>query len=127
MTSPAEIAVELGRPTPTTTVEYAQWSLWITDAEMLIVNRLGDLNALDSDTVAYVVRKAVAAHVKRPDDATQVDISVDDGRVSRRYASGKGEVTITDAWWRLLDPDLGDSGAFSVRPYGQPDTVCWPV
>ena len=38
----------------------------------------------------------------------------------RRYASD-----LTDAEWALLLP-ASSSGAFSVRPYYEPDT-CWPL
>ena len=115
--TPADIAVELGRTAPESTdAEYAQWELWIADARFLIGKRLGDITALDQDTVDYVVRQAVAAHVKRPDDATQVAVSVDDGSVSRTYRSSRGRVEIIDDWWALLAPADTTGKAFSIRP-----------
>ena len=114
--APTEIAVELGRTAPdSTTAEYAQWELWIADARMLISARLGDLTALDQDRLDYVVRQAVSAHVRRPDDATQVTIAVDDGQSSRTYRTARGRVEILDEWWALLSPPNTSGRAFSVN------------
>jgi hypothetical protein len=81
---------------------------------MLINARATELDKTpDPDRMDYVVREAVVAQVKRPDDVTQVTVSVDDGQTSKSYRSGKGRVTILDEWWTLLgltDPD----GAFSI-------------
>jgi len=110
------IAVALGvtAPEPGSITEQ-QWELWISDAEMLIQTRVDQLGVPDPDAAKldYVVREAVVAHVRRPDDATQVTISVDDGSSSKTYRSGKGRVVILDEWWALLgltEPD----GAFSI-------------
>lgn len=124
MVTPDDIAVELGRAAPDPgTATYQQWSQWISDALLLIKNRLGDPALLDQETLDYVVRQAVKAQVQRPDDATQVSISVDDGNVARTYSSGSGGVFIKDQWWALLDPDLNDSAVGSTRLYGEPDTL----
>lgn len=117
--TPNDIAVELGRTAPDLAApEYAQWELWISDARFLIGRRLGDITALDQDTVDYVVRQAVAAHVKRPDDATQVTVSVDDASSSKTYRSSRGRVEIIDDWWALLAPTDTTGKAFSITPYG---------
>lgn len=117
--TPDDIAVELGRTAPDmASAEYAQWELWISDARFLIGKRLGDITALDQPTVDYVVRNAVAAHVKRPDDATQVTISVDDASSSKTYRSSRGRVEIIDDWWALLSPTDTTGKAFSITPYG---------
>ena len=124
-TIPADIAVALGRPTPDLeSAEDQQWAMWISDARMLIAARLvgeGDsqvasLDELDQDKLDYVVREAVKAQVQRPDDATSVDIRLDDGSVSRTYRTSAGRVTIRDEWWDLLSPTASASGAFSIRP-----------
>ena len=116
--APADIAAALGRPAPAQdSADYEQWSMWINDALMLIEARLGDPSALNPTRLDYVVREAVVAMVRRPDDSTQVDVAVDDGRVSKRYSSGSGRVTIRDEWWALLDPDGGDGSAFAVDTY----------
>lgn len=117
--TPEEIAVALGRPTPTE-LDRAQWLVWIGDAEILIEDRMGDLAALDQKRLAYVIRNAVSAMVQRPDSATQVDVAVDDGRVSKRYSSSTGKVTILDDWWDLLTT-VSDSAAFTIRPAFEPD------
>jgi hypothetical protein len=86
---------------------------------MLIETRqlLLGVESLGQAKIDYVVREAVVAHIKRPDDATQVTIAIDDGSSSRSYKTGKGRVTILDEWWTLLglvDP----GGAFSVDMVG---------
>lgn len=116
---PNDIAVALGRTAPdSSSPENAQWEMWIGDARMLIEARLGELDELDQSKLDYVVREAVVAHVRKPDDATQVSISVDDSQSSRTYRSSKGRVTIIDEWWDLLKPTDRSSGAFSINPSG---------
>lgn len=118
--TPDRIAVALGVAAPESdSVQWQQWSLWIEDAEMLIENRReqidGDIPS--AAKVDYVVREAVVAHIKKPDDATQVTVSVDDGQTSKSYRSGAGRVTIRDEWWSLLgltEPD----GAFAISMVG---------
>lgn len=104
MVTSTDIAVALGRTT-TTAIEDQQWGMWINDALLLIEARLGDPAELDQAKLDYVVREAVVAHVRHPDDATQVSVSIDDGSTSRSYKSGKGRVTILDEWWALLAPE----------------------
>jgi hypothetical protein len=127
--TPDEIAVALGRTAPLgDTPEYDQWDMWISDALMLIDARLvgtqtgqvASLTDLDPAKLDYVVREAVAAQVRRPDDATQVAISVDDGSVSRTYRSSAGRVEIRDEWWELLSPttDAGKAFAVDTAPCG---------
>jgi hypothetical protein len=101
--TPDLIAVALGRPTISESDE-AQWSLWIADALMLIEARLGDPAELDQTKLDYVVREAVIAHIRRPDDVTQVTQSVDGQSLSKTYRTGRGRVTILDEWWDLLSP-----------------------
>jgi uncharacterized membrane protein len=116
--TPSMIAVALGQAAPESgSITDQQWTLWIDDAYMLIETRaiaVGvDYATLDAAKLDYVVREAVVAHIKKPDDATQVTVSVDDASTSRSYRSGKGRVTILDEWWSLLGLTEG-SGAFSV-------------
>ena len=116
--TPENIAVAMGVTAPEPdSIQWQQWSLWIDDATMLIENRAEQLDT-DPATIGeikfdYVVRESVVAHIKKPDDATQVSVQVDDGMTSKSYRSGKGRVTILDEWWVLLgltDP----SGAFAI-------------
>lgn len=116
--TPESIAVALGRTAPAQeSTEYQQWTMWIADGLLLIEARLGDSTLLDQAKLDYVIREAVVAHVRHPDDATQVDVSVDDGSVSRRYATSRGRVRILDEWWDLLSPTTS-SGAFVVDTVG---------
>jgi hypothetical protein len=116
--NPETIAVALGRTAPASgSAEYAQWEMWISDARMLIAARLGDLAELNQDTLDYVVREAVVAQVRRPDDATSVEVRVDDGATTRAYRTSRGRITILDDWWNLLSPTDSKQGAFSIRPY----------
>lgn len=115
--TPDTLAVALGQAAPEpNSLTFQQWAMWIQDAEMLIDTRRTQLavtDPLDEAKVDYVVRESVVAHIKKPDDATQVTIAVDDGSSSKVYRSGKGRVTILDEWWTLLG--LTDSkGAFSI-------------
>ena len=118
--SPANIAVALGVAAPEpSSIQEQQWQMWIQDAYMLIQNRVEQLDVPEPDEAKldYVVREAVVAHVKRPEDATQVTISVDDASTSKTYKSGKGRVTIIDEWWTILgltEPE----GAFSLDMAG---------
>lgn len=117
--TPEKIAVALGVTAPETdSITWQQWSLWIDDATMLIENRAEKLD-IDPATIGeakldYVIREAVVAQVKKPDDATQVTISVDDASTSKSYQSGKGRVTILDEWWAMLGLVETDEGAFAI-------------
>jgi len=112
------IATALGQATPADgSITAEQWQMWIDDAGMLIQDRCDDVHKdieeLDATKVAYVIREAVVAHIRRPDDATQVTVSIDDGSSSKTYKSGRGRITILDEWWQLLgltDP----AGAFAI-------------
>lgn len=118
--TPGMLAVALGQAAPEPgSVTEQQWQLWVEDAEMLIEARRLKVGAADPDEAKrdYVVREAVVAHIKRPDDATQVTVAVDDGSSSRSYKSGKGRVTILDEWWSLLGL-VESSGAFAVDMVG---------
>jgi hypothetical protein len=120
--TPATIAVALGRTTPEPdSLLEQQWQMWIDDALMLIDARMTQMGVtieLDPANLDYVVRESVTAHVRRPDDATQVTVSVDDGSTSKTYRSGRGRVEIIDEWWALLGLTPPTGGAFSVNMVG---------
>lgn len=115
----AMIAVKLGVAAPESgSVKEKQWQMDIDDALMLIENRAEELD-VDIATISekkldYVVREAVVAHIKKPDDATQVSVTVDDGTTSKSYRSGKGRVAILDEWWTMLGLVETDEGAFAI-------------
>lgn len=113
----AKIAVALGVDTPEEGSPTAlQWQMWIEDAELLIETRRLSLDAPAVDPVKldFVVRQAVVAQVRRPDDATQVTISVDDASTSRTYRTSRGQITILDEWWVLLGLTSPSGGAFAI-------------
>jgi len=120
--TPATIATALGVAAPDSGApKFAQWSMWIADALMLINARKTALaieTDLDATVLDYVVREAVVAMARRPDDATQVAVSIDDGNVSKTFRSGTGRVTILDDWWALLGLTAPNGGAFSVDTVG---------
>lgn len=122
-----DIAERLGVATPeVTSPQGKQWAKWIGDALDMIdarAQRLGvDLATVDPERVDRVVELAVVAMARKPDDATTVDVSIDDGRTMKSYKSSTGRVGILDEWW--FDLGLSDnSGAFSTRPGFDPDSV----
>ena len=122
LVSIAQIEDRLGRPL--TGAEQRQVPLWIEDAEAAIERRMQRLGIphVDMDDRVRVVQKAVTAMAKRPDDATRVDIAVDDARVGKTYSSSTGEVTIKDEWWDelgLTEPgaSTGWSGSIAYGRY----------
>lgn len=126
MVTPDDIGTVLGRPPSQS--DAVQWQVWINDARMLIRVRLGDLSALDQDVLDYVTRESVVAHVRRPDDATTVQVQIDDASSSRTYSTSKGRVGILDEWWDLLSPS-DDGDAFSIGPACEttpPNAERWP-
>ena len=135
--TPVDIATELGQNVPDAGSPTAeQWQMWIDDALMLIQNRADGLNAVlvDQTKINYVIRQAVADHVKRPDNATQVTVSVDDASTSRTYRSGAGRVTILDDWWTMLglNPRRGRAFEVDTMPAGagvsqDPDAMWYPA
>lgn len=116
MITTAKIAVAVGQAAPSSgSTTEQQWQMWIDDALMLISDRAEQLSITEiaQAKLDYVIREAVADHVKRPDNATQVSVQVDDGMTSKSYRSGKGRVTILDEWWTMLGL-TEPSGAFSI-------------
>ena len=111
------IATALGRP-PQDDPEAAQWSMWIDDALLLIGARLGDVTELDQARLDYVVREAVTAHVRNPEDATQVSWNVGQVSGQKSYRTATGRVHISNDWWALLTPDDVEAGAFVIDTVG---------
>lgn len=105
--TPAKIAIALGKDAPSNgSIQEQQWQQFIDDALMLIQDRVDELQYDESKISAakldYVIREAVVDHVRRPDNATQVTVQVDDGQTSKTYRTGAGRVTILDEWWTML-------------------------
>lgn len=134
----AQVAHELGRlPDSITPEESLQWNQWLERVERSIAARftraglvLADqvaLNLPDAATVADVEVAAVARKVDNPKGETSNTrtVTADDGTVSNtsRFEStkiGDDPLLLTDDEWAKLLP-APSSGAFSVRPYYEPD------
>lgn len=109
------IATRLQLPAPEAgSIQEQAWQMLIADALMFIEARRDELGADEPDEIKidYVVREAVVAHIRRPDDATQVTVSVDDASSTKTFRSGKGRVQITDEWWQFLGLAGESEGAF---------------
>lgn len=116
--NPAMVATALGQTAPDSgSPQEAQWSMWVADALMLVQARVDSITpapTVDQARLDYVIREAVVAQVRRPDDATQVTVSVDDSSSSRTYRSSKGRIDILDEWWALLGLSSAGGGVFSI-------------
>ena len=102
-----------------TIAEQSQVGLWADQALLIIEHRLGDPGELDQRVLVMVVVEAVARRIKRPDDATQVSITVDGDTAQRSYQSSSGTITILPDEWALLAASTdggGAVGAFTIRP-----------
>lgn len=129
-----QVATELGRlPESVTATETVQWQQWLDRVERTISARFSRSGLVLSDqvaagdpvaeSVADVEIAAVVRKIENPAGDTSTTISIDDGSVTRRK-EGAGTVVgldLTDAEWALLLPSSA-TGAFSVRPYGAPDS-----
>lgn len=117
--TPGMLAVALGQAAPSE-LTAKQWQMWIDDAYMLVADRVAKINPAEEPSEAkvdYVVREAVVGHIKKPDDATQVTISVDDGSSSRTYQSSKGRVDVS-TWWDFLGLNEPSTGAYAIDMLG---------
>lgn len=113
----SDVATNLGRSL--STAEAAQVAQWIGWAESTIQRRLGDLGALDPDTLNMVIVEAVTMRLRMPEPVSQVSVSVDDANVNKTYQKSTGLIDILPEWWAALG--WVESGAFTVTPYGQHD------
>ena len=116
--TPAMVAVALGVTAPEPgSAQAGQWQMWIDDALMLVQVRADSITpapTVDQARLNYVIREAVAAQARRPDSATQVTTSIDDGSVSKTYRSRAGRIDILDEWWALLGLSSAGGGAYAV-------------
>lgn len=112
--SPDDVAANLGRPL--SEVEIAQVTLWIGWAERAIARRL-TLAALVPEDLRMVLTEAVTARLRSPEPLTRIDVSVDDGSMSKTYARSSGLIEILPEWWELLGwVDPSARKAFSITP-----------
>lgn len=116
-----DVATSLGRPL--NEVEAGQVTLWGDDAEMLIVSEMGPLVGLDFRLVGYVIRESIVARIRKgPGQGLEsLTVAVDDGNVTRRFASPvEREDWLLPGWQDLLRRRV-ESSAFSTRPGFVPD------
>lgn len=140
-----DVAAELGRPS-SSPAETAQWAAWIDRVEraiergfrrrgLVLADRvtLGDPEADDvrDVEVSAVIRKVwqvKAASEVTP--GTSRTSQVDDGSITRRN-DGKSAIGYegldlsADEWAALLPAET--AGAFSIRPYYEPDRLPYPL
>jgi len=116
------VADEIGVPS-LTQQQADTWVRWIEWTEQLIRRRYPDLSVLDQDLLEMVVVGVVAEKAGNPQRVSQVDVQVDDGRVSKRYETHRGALAaILEDWWDVLDPsDSPRRGAWSIPLAYQPD------
>lgn len=105
----SDVATTLGRAI-TDATEVDQVNAWISDAELIIRSRLGDLSALDADVLRLVIKEAVARRVRNPDGKDNERI--DDYSYGLVDDAKKVGISITDEEWAMLSPDGSSSGAF---------------
>lgn len=124
-TTPAAIAVALGRPAPVSgSAVDLQWRMWISDALRFIQRRVTELSldeaAVSAGDLDYVIREAVVSQVRKPDDSTQVSVTADDTTVAKTFRSGSGRVAILGEWWELLGlaPTKGRAFMVDLMPPG---------
>ena len=103
---------------PFTPAKAAQVTIWIAQAEQLITRWAVRNNVtVDPSDVAYVVTEVVSRRASvRSDPATQVDVAIDDARISRRYEDRPKSIDdlLTD-WWEFLSQAATPRGAFTIR------------
>lgn len=114
-----DVATHLGRSLSTT--EESQINLWISWLEADIGRNMPDPTTVDGTTAQRVIVQSIAAYLDNPTAASEVQVSVDDGSVTKRYTRSLGRVQILPELWADLGWS-GDTGAFTVTPYAAADT-----
>lgn len=120
-----DVQARLGRPI-TDAAEVAQVNAWIADTEVLIRARVPDIDERiaagtpPAATVTMVVSNVVIRKLQNPDGKVQEGL--DDYNYRLNENARRGELFLTDDEWALILGPVA-SGAFSVRPYFEPDTT----
>ncbi|WP_372672978.1 Gp19/Gp15/Gp42 family protein [Amycolatopsis kentuckyensis] len=123
-----DVVKSLGRPIAAGSLQGDQVEQWLSDVELIIRARLGDLAALiaadqlDVEALVYVERESVIRKVRNPEGKVSEDI--DDYRYRLNADAAKGSIFVTDDEWALLAPQASPAaGAYSVPlgvPWGAP-------
>ena len=114
-----DVAIHLGRSLSET--EESQIFMWISWLEADIASKLPDLTTVDPTAAQRVIVQSIASYLDNPTAASEVQVSVDDGSVTKRYTRSLGRVQILPELWADLGWS-GETGAFTVSPYGAADT-----
>lgn len=121
-----DISDRLGRPVIEAD-EVTQVNSWISDIEALVRSRLPRLDDLvdedggpTADVVRMVVANAVIRKIKNPDG--KQNERIDDYSYGLTEEAARGALFLTEDEWTMLTPVVS-TGAFSVRPFGEPDRV----
>lgn len=112
--------------------EREQVQAWIGDVQGIVLARLPSLpgrivpaGPLSAEVVAAVVANAVIRKVKNPDG--KQNERIDDYSYGLTADAARGELFLTDDEWALLSPDVGNSGAFSIRTWDSARKPGWWV
>lgn len=118
--TPEDVGFHLNRPL--CDGETAQVDMWIRWLEADIALKLPAPAVVDPTVAQRVIVQSIAAYLDNPTAASEVQVSVDDASVTKRYRSSSGRVQILPDLWADLGW-TGDTGAFTVTPYGAVDTA----
>lgn len=121
--SVADVADELGLPTPTDEPTVAQWNRWLTRVENQILDQIPDLHDRvaagkpTAELVADIEAAVVARKAQNPEGLRSTTRSIDDGSVTKTIDQERsaGELELTDREWARLLPRRR-RGAFTIRP-----------
>lgn len=118
----SDVQARLGRPI-TDQAEVDQVNAWIADTDVLIRARVPDIDERvaagtpPATTMTMVVANVVIRKLKNPDGKVQEGL--DDYNYRLNENARRGELFLTDEEWSLILST--PSGAFSVRPFFEPD------
>lgn len=124
VTLPADVIARADRTL--TALDAARIPVLIEDVELVISARFrasGGVASLEAGSVRTVTSWAVLDLLARTTGGlTSTEVSVDDGRLVKRFDAASGPSTaswIRDEWWDLLAPESA-SRSFSIRPHYVP-------
>lgn len=120
-----DVSARLGRPIADGS-ETAQVNAWLSDIELIIRSRIPNLDDLvtagdlTEPVVVMVESNAVIRKIQNPEG--KASERIDDYYYQLDVNRAQGDLYLTDVEWGLLTPDAGAAGAFTISPYGAPDT-----
>lgn len=109
--------------------EQATVTIWIEDLSSDIRKRIPDVDArvAEDPDFANTVKRVITASIKRvldnPKGLRQRTVSIDDYSTTETVdtTASSGALFVSDEDWGLLTPATA-SEAFTIRPYGAPDS-----